>query len=81
MRKAIVAPDIGVAAPLVSIWYARPGEWLYAGDRVVELLTGSATFDVAAPCTGRLIEKAAWPDDAVSAGQILGYIDEEDGEP
>ena len=77
MRRPIVVPELGITAPLVSIWYVHPGEHVYAGDRVVELLLGSATFDVAAPCAGRLIEKAAWPDDPVMTGQTLGYIEEE----
>jgi pyruvate/2-oxoglutarate dehydrogenase complex dihydrolipoamide acyltransferase (E2) component len=78
MRKPIVVPDLGVPAPLVSLWYARPGERVHTGDRLVELLLGSATFDVGAPCTGRLVEKAAWPQDLVAAGQVLGYIEPED---
>jgi pyruvate/2-oxoglutarate dehydrogenase complex dihydrolipoamide acyltransferase (E2) component len=78
MRRPIVVPDLGVPIAVVSVWYARPGERLYAGDRVVELLLGTATFDVAAPCTGPLAERTAWADDAVTPGQVLGYIDEED---
>ncbi len=80
MRRDIVVPEIGVPAPLVSVWYVHPGEQVYAGDRVVELLMGSATFDVAAPCTGRLVERSVWADDPVVAGQVLGYI-EEDSDP
>ncbi len=77
MRKAIVVPEVGVAAPQLSVWYARPGEQVYAGDRVVELLLGAATFDIAAPCSGRLVERSAWPHDHVAAGQVLGYIEED----
>jgi pyruvate/2-oxoglutarate dehydrogenase complex dihydrolipoamide acyltransferase (E2) component len=77
MRRAIVVPEVGVAASLVSVWYARLGERVYSGDRVVELLLGSATFDVAAPCTGRLVEKLFWPQDHVTAGEILGFVDED----
>lgn len=78
MRRPIVVPELGVPVSVVSVWYARPGERLYAGDRVVELLMGTATFDVAAPCTGTLVEHTAWPEDAVIPGQVLGYIEEED---
>ncbi len=77
MRKAIVVPELGAAAPQLSLWYARPGEQVYAGDRVVELLLGAATFDVAAPCSGRLVERSAWPADRVQAGQVLGYIEDD----
>jgi pyruvate/2-oxoglutarate dehydrogenase complex dihydrolipoamide acyltransferase (E2) component len=78
MRRPILVPELGVAVSVVSIWYARPGERLHAGDRVVELLLGAATFDVAAPCTGTLVERSVWPDESVLPGQVLGYIEEED---
>jgi pyruvate/2-oxoglutarate dehydrogenase complex dihydrolipoamide acyltransferase (E2) component len=77
MRRAIHVPEVGLPAALLSFWHARLGEHVYAGDRIVELLMGSATFDVAAPCSGRLVEKAAWPQDHVTVGAVLGYIEEE----
>jgi pyruvate/2-oxoglutarate dehydrogenase complex dihydrolipoamide acyltransferase (E2) component len=77
MRKAIVMPDVGVASAQVSAWYVHPGELVYAGDRVVELLMGAATFEVLAPCAGRFVEKAALLQDCVAVGQVLGYIEEE----
>jgi pyruvate/2-oxoglutarate dehydrogenase complex dihydrolipoamide acyltransferase (E2) component len=77
MRRAIVVPEIGVATSLISVWYAHLGEHVYGGDRLVELLMGSATFDVGAPCTGWLVEKLAWPQERVTAGQVLGYVDED----
>jgi pyruvate/2-oxoglutarate dehydrogenase complex dihydrolipoamide acyltransferase (E2) component len=77
MRRAIVVPEVGFPAPLLSLWYARPGEHVYVGDRVAELLLGSATFDVAAPCSGRLIERTARPADRVTPGQVLGYLEED----
>ena len=78
MRKAVVVPDVGFPDPVLSVWYALPGERVYAGDRVAELLLGSATFDVAAPCSGLLVEKLAGPDDRVAVGQVLGYVEEDD---
>jgi pyruvate/2-oxoglutarate dehydrogenase complex dihydrolipoamide acyltransferase (E2) component len=77
MRKPIVTPDLGAAAVL-NLWLARPGDRVYAGDRVVEVLLGAATVDVSAPCSGRLTEKLAWPTDQLAAGQVLGYIETED---
>ena len=77
MRRPIIVPELGVAAQVVSVWYARPGERLHAGDRVVELLLGAATFDVPAPCTGRLVERVAVAPDRVAVGQVLGFIEEE----
>jgi pyruvate/2-oxoglutarate dehydrogenase complex dihydrolipoamide acyltransferase (E2) component len=77
MRRPILAPDAGAPAPLVSLWYVHLGEHVYTGDRIVELLLGSATFDVAAPCTGRLADRAAWPGDLAAPGMVLGYIEED----
>jgi pyruvate/2-oxoglutarate dehydrogenase complex dihydrolipoamide acyltransferase (E2) component len=73
-------PEVGIPAPVLSAWFARPGEYVYTGDRVAELLLGAATFDVPAPCTGRFVEMAAWPRDRLAAGQVLGYIEEESEE-
>jgi len=42
-------------------------------------LIAGATVDVSAPASGRLVEKLVWPDEAVTPGQVLGYIEEEDG--
>jgi pyruvate/2-oxoglutarate dehydrogenase complex dihydrolipoamide acyltransferase (E2) component len=75
MRKPVLAPEIGAPAVL-SVWFVRPGDPVYAGDRVVELLIGGATIDVSAPVGGVFVEKSAWPDQPVSAGQVLGYIDD-----
>ena len=74
MRSPIVVPDLGMPNLVVSVWYVKPGESVYEGDRVVELLLGGATFEIAAPCTGTLAEQIARPDDRVTAGQVVGYI-------
>ena len=55
----------------------KPGEWVYEGDRLVEILAGPATFDVSAQATGRLLERFALANDPVSAGQVLGTLEEE----
>jgi pyruvate/2-oxoglutarate dehydrogenase complex dihydrolipoamide acyltransferase (E2) component len=78
MREPIVTPDLGPAALVLNLWFARPGEIVYAGDRVVEVLLGAATVDLSAPCSGRLAEKLAYPLDPLAAGQVLGYIETED---
>ncbi len=76
MRRPIVLPELGVTSAVLSVWYVGPGDWVYAGDRVVEVLIGGATFDVASPATGRLAEKTALADDPLSPGQVLGYVEE-----
>lgn len=77
MRSAITMPDLGGGPLIVSLWLATPGEHVYAGDRLVEIMLSGATFDVSSPATGRLVERLASPDDHVKPGQILGFVEEE----
>jgi pyruvate/2-oxoglutarate dehydrogenase complex dihydrolipoamide acyltransferase (E2) component len=77
MRRPIIVPNVGFPTPVMSVWYARTSERIFAGDRIVELLLGAATFDVPSPCTGYLVEKIALPPDRVVVGQVVGYIEEE----
>ena len=69
----IVLPDLGASA-VVSLWYVQPGERVFEGDRVVEVLIPGATFDVAAPATGVLQERFVQPSERVTVGQPLGVI-------
>ena len=78
MRKAVTMPDVGAPAAVVSVWFVAPGERVYAGDRLVEILIAGATIDVPAPATGRLLEKTVSMDERVTPGQILGFIEEEE---
>jgi len=75
MREAILVPDLGDETPLLNLWIAAPGDLVYAGDRLVELLLDELIIDVTAPITGRLAEKIANPGQQVTAGQILGWIE------
>ena len=78
MRSPILMPDVGAEAPALHLWFAQPGDKVYAGDRLVELLLDGATFDIASPATGRLSEKTARPGECPVPGQVLGWIDEDD---
>jgi pyruvate/2-oxoglutarate dehydrogenase complex dihydrolipoamide acyltransferase (E2) component len=75
MPVPITLPDLGAARTVLSVWYVRPGERVYEGDRVAEVLIPGATFDVPAPATGRVREVFARPRDPLSAGQLLGTIE------
>ncbi len=74
-RSPIVLPELGAAPVRLSVWFADPGDWVYQGDRLVEVLVGGATFDVPAPATGRLGERHALPNDALAPGQVLGVVE------
>lgn len=77
MHAEIVLPELGVIPVVLSLWFADPGDLVFEGDRLVEVLAGGATFDVPAPATGRLAEKRALPDDRLQTGQVLGILEVE----
>jgi pyruvate/2-oxoglutarate dehydrogenase complex dihydrolipoamide acyltransferase (E2) component len=77
MREPIVVPKLNCAAMVLSVWYVKPGEAVFTGDRVVELLLGAATFDITAPASGVLLEQSANAGEQLNAGQIVGYLDAE----
>jgi pyruvate/2-oxoglutarate dehydrogenase complex dihydrolipoamide acyltransferase (E2) component len=82
MRTTVHLPDLGVSPGrrvILSAWYALPGDLVFEGDRLVEVLTDGATFDVACPATGCLAERLALPRDVLQPGQALGIV--ESGEP
>jgi pyruvate/2-oxoglutarate dehydrogenase complex dihydrolipoamide acyltransferase (E2) component len=74
-------PELGAAAVVLSVWFADTGERVFEGDRLVEVLANVATFDVAAPATGRLAERRAWPGQPLRPGQVLGVIAVEEASP
>jgi pyruvate/2-oxoglutarate dehydrogenase complex dihydrolipoamide acyltransferase (E2) component len=78
MPLPITMPELGMPRAAVSLWFAGPGDLVYEGDRLVEILAGPATFDVAAPATGRLRERLALASDPVIPGQVLGTLDIEE---
>jgi pyruvate/2-oxoglutarate dehydrogenase complex dihydrolipoamide acyltransferase (E2) component len=59
------------------VWFADPGETVFEGDRLVEVLLNGATFDVPAPATGRLVERRAYSNDKLQPGQVLGIVESE----
>jgi len=83
MRTPITLPELGLPAGrrvTLSAWYAEQGDLVFEGDRLVEVLTEGATFDVPSPATGRLVERAAFPRDVLRAGQVLGVVEAEDAD-
>ncbi|MFO0909659.1 MAG: biotin/lipoyl-containing protein [Isosphaeraceae bacterium] len=83
---AVILPELGTSPDVpivVSYWYAARGDEIWEGDRLVEVLVGPATFDVAAPATGKLAQLRVREDDRVRPGAILGYVatDDPEGDP
>ncbi len=73
MSRPITPPELG-AAGTFGLWLVRPGERVYAGDRLAELLIPGAVVDVPAPCGGAVRTLYARPGDPVSADTVLGAL-------
>ena len=73
-RVNLVLPDLGIPLVAVGVWYAQPGDQVYYGDRLVEVIVDGATFDVTAPATGVFAERLAHTRDRVGPGAILGAV-------
>ena len=80
MATPVRLPDLGAPSVRLSVWFAEPGDHVYEGDRLVEVLLGAATFDVSAPATGRLRGPLAAPEEELTPGQVLGFIEEDAAE-
>lgn len=76
-RVPIPLPDLGAPRAVLSLWYARPGDRVFAGDRVAEVLIPGATVDVPAPAGGVLVSQAVLANDPLAPGQVLGEIEAE----
>jgi pyruvate/2-oxoglutarate dehydrogenase complex dihydrolipoamide acyltransferase (E2) component len=79
MQVKIVLPEVGADPVVLSLWFAEPGETVFEGDRLVEVLVDGATFDVASPATGRLLAIKAYSKDRLQPGQVLGIVEAEEG--
>ena len=77
MRAEVILPELGASPVVLSAWLADPGDTVFEGDRLVEVLVEGATFDVPSPATGRLAEKWALPNDRLQPGQVLGLVEVE----
>jgi pyruvate/2-oxoglutarate dehydrogenase complex dihydrolipoamide acyltransferase (E2) component len=75
--EAVILPDLGTDPDvpiIVSYWFAERGDEVFAGDRLVEVLVGPATFNVPAPASGRLAEIKELEDNRVTPGAVLGLV-------
>jgi pyruvate/2-oxoglutarate dehydrogenase complex dihydrolipoamide acyltransferase (E2) component len=78
MREPIVVPELDCNAMVLSVWYVKPGEAVFTGDRLVELLLGGATFDITAPASGTMLEQCARPGEQLRASQVVGFFERSD---
>jgi pyruvate/2-oxoglutarate dehydrogenase complex dihydrolipoamide acyltransferase (E2) component len=69
-------PDLGLGEePIVAtVWFAKAGEGVIEGDRLLEIMVGDATIDLPSPATGTLAERSVREDERLESGQVLGYV-------
>jgi pyruvate/2-oxoglutarate dehydrogenase complex dihydrolipoamide acyltransferase (E2) component len=79
MRTPIVVPDlrIGTETLVISGWLVDEGDLVIAGDIVVEVLIPGVTFDILAESTGQLVQIVKPVDVSVTAGEVIGWLDDE----
>lgn len=78
MRLPVRLPELDAVGVRFGLWLVEPGESVYEGDRLAEVLIEGASIDVNSPATGRLVERLAWPRDVLTAGQVLGFVEAEE---
>jgi pyruvate/2-oxoglutarate dehydrogenase complex dihydrolipoamide acyltransferase (E2) component len=78
MRVPVRLQDLGDGPLRFGLWLVEPGEPVFEGDRLAEVLLPGAAIDVSSPVTGTLVERTVYPREAVSSGQVLGYVEAED---
>lgn len=80
MNIPVVLPDLGTTgAPVrLSLWLVEAGEHVTRGDRLLEVVWGAVTFDVAAPVSGTVTARATGHHATVTTGDVLGWIEPDD---
>jgi pyruvate/2-oxoglutarate dehydrogenase complex dihydrolipoamide acyltransferase (E2) component len=75
-RVPLVLPELGMQDVPIFIgqWLVEVGREVSEGDRILEIVAGSATVDLPAPASGMLQETFVAEDDRISVGQELGAI-------
>ena len=74
---SVVVPQLGesVVEARVARWLKKPGEYVSAGEPVVELETEKIDLEVGAEHGGVLVEIARQEGADVKVGEVLGVID------
>ena len=82
MSEKILVPVLGesITEATVSKWLKNEGEAVDADEPIVELETDKVNLEVPSPVTGKLIEINSKDGSTVKVGEILGLVDEIEGE-
>jgi pyruvate/2-oxoglutarate dehydrogenase complex dihydrolipoamide acyltransferase (E2) component len=67
--------DLGDVPVTASAWHVQTGQRVVEGDRLLEVLAGDATVDLAAPADGVLAARRVEIDERLTVGQVLAEIE------
>jgi 2-oxoglutarate dehydrogenase E2 component (dihydrolipoamide succinyltransferase) len=76
-RIELVLPELGMSSVpiLVGQWLVEIGREVTEGDRLLEIIAGSAAVDLPAPASGVLRETFVGEDERLTVGQVLGVVE------
>ncbi|QDU31110.1 hypothetical protein ETAA8_62630 [Anatilimnocola aggregata] len=66
--------DLGDIPVLACSWLADQGSRVVEGDRLLEVVAGEVSVDLAAPASGRLVQRCVGPEEPLAIGQVLAVI-------
>src|SRR5207253_2253142 len=83
MSIELKVPNVGESIQEVQIgqWLKHEGDAVREDESVVELETDKASLDVSAPAAGVISKITKRDGEKVSVGEVIGYLDEQNGAP
>jgi pyruvate/2-oxoglutarate dehydrogenase complex dihydrolipoamide acyltransferase (E2) component len=74
----IRVPALGenIDEAMFSAWSRKIGDYVEQGDVLFQVESDKATVDVEAPAAGYLLKTLVEQGEAVTVGQVLGYLGE-----
>lgn len=82
-RVPVVAPDLQAGSEPVVLgqWHAEPGDRVFAGDSVLELIVPGLTVSVNSPADGTLVEICRQASSPLQPGDVLAWVAPDAPEP
>ena len=76
-RIELRMPDLDLPGTTVTAcsWHAAVGSRVVEGDRLLEVLAGEVTVDLAAPASGKLVQRCVEIDEQLQINQLLAVIE------
>jgi pyruvate/2-oxoglutarate dehydrogenase complex dihydrolipoamide acyltransferase (E2) component len=76
----VILPELGegISKATISYWYRLEGEKVEEKEDLVELTTDKATFNLPAPCSGRLVNILCKEGDSANVAEVLAEIEEDE---